>query len=95
MQAERRIRRRHITKALLERRRCAHCGYNLKGLESTAEEGATVCPECACAWKLDEASVAHRAGDELQARREMIRFGILVGIVLTIVGLGMGLYYLL
>jgi len=25
----------------------------------------------------------------------MIRFGILVGVVLTIVGLGMGLYYLL
>jgi len=25
----------------------------------------------------------------------MIRFGILVGIVMTIVGLGMGLYYLL
>ena len=50
---------------------------------------------CACAWKLDEASVANRAGDELQARREMIRFSIFVGIVITIVGLSMGLYYFL
>lgn len=44
LQAERRIRRRHITKALLERRRCAHCGYNLDGLETDADDGATVCP---------------------------------------------------
>ncbi|MHC5025108.1 MAG: hypothetical protein ACYTGG_14590 [Planctomycetota bacterium] len=93
LQAERRIRRRHITKALLERRRCAHCGYNLAGLETDAEDGAIVCPECACAWKLDEASVSSRAGDEEQARREMIRFGLIVGIVMTIVGLMMALYY--
>ncbi len=95
LQAERRIRRRHITKALLERRRCAHCGYNLDGLETDADDSATVCPECACAWKLDKASVANRAGDELQARREMIRFGIFVGVVITIAGLSMGLYYFL
>ena len=95
LQAERRIRRRHITKALLERRRCAHCGYNLDGLETDADDSATVCPECACAWKLDEASIANHAGDELQARREMIRFSIFVGIVITIIGLSMGLYYFL
>ena len=95
LQAERRIRRRHITKALLERRRCAHCGYNLDGLETDTNDSATVCPECACAWKLEEVSVANRAGDELQARREMIRFSIFVGIVITIIGLSMGLYYFL
>lgn len=95
LQAERRIRRRHITKALLEQRRCAHCGYNLEGLETDADDGATVCPECACAWKLDKTSVSHRAGDELQSRREMRRFSIIVGIVITIIGLGMGLYYYL
>ena len=95
LQTERRIRRRQFTKALLERRRCAHCGYNLDGLEADPDDGATVCPECASAWKLDDASVAGRAGDELQARREMIRFSIVLGIVITIAGLSMGLYYLL
>lgn len=94
-QAERRIRRRHITRALLERKRCPHCGYNLAGLETDPDDAATVCPECASVWKLDEASIANRAGDDQQARREMIRFGIIVGIVMTIVGLGMGLSYFL
>ncbi len=92
--AERRIRRRHITKALLDRQRCPHCGYNLDGLASEPDDGATVCPECASAWKLDEASVANRAGDDQQATREMVRFGIYVGIVMTIGGLGMALFYI-
>ena len=94
-QAERRIRRRHITKALLERKRCPHCGYNLQGLETDASDGATVCPECASVWKLDAASIACRAGDDRQVKREMIRFAIITGIVMTIAGLGMGLYYFL
>lgn len=95
LQAERRIRRRHITRALLERKRCPHCGYNLEGLAADCEDGATICPECASAWKLDARSVTHRAGDDEQARREMIRFGILVGVVITLAGLSMALIYIL
>jgi hypothetical protein len=41
-----------ITGAMLEHRRCPHCGYDLRGLGADSEDGATVCPECGSAWTL-------------------------------------------
>ena len=41
-----------IAPIMLKHHRCAHCGYDLRGLPSDAPDGATVCPECGCAWKL-------------------------------------------
>lgn len=43
-----------IAAALLRRRRCPHCGYDLRGLAVDANDGATVCPECGCAWMLEQ-----------------------------------------
>ena len=43
-----------LGRALLRRRRCPHCGRDLRGLPAEAEDHATVCPECRCAWRLDE-----------------------------------------
>jgi hypothetical protein len=91
--AERRIRRRRLAAAMLRHGRCAHCGYDLQGLEADADDGATMCPECAAAWKLDAESVAARAGDEHQPQREMVRFHIMLGVLLTIVGLAMAVWY--
>ncbi len=93
--AERRARRRHIAVAMLRQRRCPHCGYDLQGLDAEHDDNATVCPECAAAWKLDAASLAARAGDDDQARRDMVRFGIRLGIILTLIGLGMAMIYIL
>jgi hypothetical protein len=41
-----------IPAAMLKHFRCPHCGYDLRGLPADPDDGATVCPECGCAWKL-------------------------------------------
>lgn len=43
-----------VRSVMLRHRRCPHCGYGLDGLPVCADDGATVCPECACAWTLEE-----------------------------------------
>ena len=46
----------NIAAAMLKWRRCPHCGYDLRSLPTDPADGATVCPECGCAWKLADAS---------------------------------------
>jgi hypothetical protein len=46
-------RHRKTTGAMLRHLRCPHCGYDLRMLPADPADGATVCPECGCAWKLD------------------------------------------
>jgi hypothetical protein len=50
-----------VSAALIKFRRCPHCGYSLQGLPVDPTDGATVCPECACAWRLDDPTLAARA----------------------------------
>ncbi len=47
-----RLRSRRIRSVMLEHLRCPHCGYDLRLLPVDPVDGATVCPECGCAWKL-------------------------------------------
>jgi hypothetical protein len=47
------VRIQRIGKVMLKHLRCPHCGYDIRGLPTAEEDGATVCPECGCAWKLD------------------------------------------
>ena len=49
----RRARAKHICAIMLRHLRCPHCGYDIRGLPLAPEDGATVCPECGCAWHLD------------------------------------------
>lgn len=51
-----------VCRILLEYLRCPHCGYDLRLLPTDPEDGATVCPECGCTWKLDEAQSVDRHG---------------------------------
>jgi hypothetical protein len=44
-----------VTAAMLKYRRCPHCGYDLRMLPTDPADGATVCPECGCAWRIQEA----------------------------------------
>jgi hypothetical protein len=37
---------------MLKYLRCPHCGYDIRGLPTDPADGATVCPECGCAWRL-------------------------------------------
>lgn len=48
----RRTRCRRVAEIMLEFHRCPHCGYDLRMLRAAPEDGATVCPECGCAWAL-------------------------------------------
>jgi hypothetical protein len=43
--------------AMLKHRRCPHCGYDLRLLPTDPDDGATVCPECGCAWHIDDAAL--------------------------------------
>ncbi|MHC5113914.1 MAG: hypothetical protein ACYTGP_05745 [Planctomycetota bacterium] len=42
-----------VRNAMLRHERCPHCGYGLTGVPRGAD-GATVCPECECAWPLGD-----------------------------------------
>ncbi len=55
----RRARGKHIQATMLRHLRCPHCGYDIRGLPIDSSDGATVCPECGCAWKLDATEVEH------------------------------------
>ena len=46
------IRHGKVAAAMLEYLRCPHCGYDLRLLPTDPRDGATLCPECGCAWEL-------------------------------------------
>ena len=52
--AARQARLKRVRFAMLKHLRCPHCGYNLRGLPTAPEDHATVCPECGCAWLIDD-----------------------------------------
>jgi hypothetical protein len=43
-----------VAAAMLKYGRCPHCGYDLENLPVNGRDGAVVCPECGCAWKVKE-----------------------------------------
>lgn len=43
----------HVAAVMLSHQRCPHCGYDLRMLRTDPNDGATVCPECGCAWRLN------------------------------------------
>jgi hypothetical protein len=45
-------RHQRITKIMLAHHLCPHCGYDLRLLPPDPADGATVCPECGCAWQI-------------------------------------------
>ena len=49
----RNVRHGRITGVMLEHLHCPHCGYDIRGLPTDPNDGATICPECGCAWRLD------------------------------------------
>lgn len=49
----RRARFGQVASVMLKYNRCPHCGYDLRLLPPDPKDGATVCPECGCAWRLE------------------------------------------
>jgi hypothetical protein len=52
--ALRSARHQQIGGVMLRHQRCPHCGYDLRLLPTDPADGLTVCPECGCAWRLDQ-----------------------------------------
>jgi hypothetical protein len=58
------------TRTMLEHLYCPHCGYNIRGLPTAPEDGATICPECGCAWRLDDPQADGDIGDSARHLRD-------------------------
>jgi hypothetical protein len=58
MSGARRARHKRIRNIMLQHLRCPHCGYDLRLLPTAPGDGATVCPECGCAWRLPPPATA-------------------------------------
>ncbi len=95
--AEKRKRKHKTFAVLLKHRRCPHCGYSLQGLAVDPVDGATVCPECACAWKLDDPLIermcAGSCGCALRNSRHRVMIIVLALLLAVLLGLGVMLYY--
>jgi hypothetical protein len=61
-----RARRPRVVPIMLKHRRCPHCGYDMRDLTPDEKDGATVCPECGCAWAPDDEN--RRSPDEQPKR---------------------------
>lgn len=55
-----------VAAAMLKHLRCPHCGYDIRGLPTDPGDGATICPECGCAWRLSESDVSDAPSDAWQ-----------------------------
>jgi hypothetical protein len=51
--AARHLRFARIRQTMLAHLRCPHCAYDLRLLPTDPVDGATICPECGCAWNLE------------------------------------------
>ena len=59
----RRGRAKLVCAIMLRHLRCPRCGYDVRGLPTAPEDGATVCPECGCAWRLGQTGTVGDRGD--------------------------------
>jgi predicted Zn-ribbon and HTH transcriptional regulator len=69
-----------LKRVMLRQARCPHCGYGLTGVPPSAEDGATVCPECASAWRLDDPALARPEPSAAQPRGGLV--------IMLLLGLG-------
>jgi hypothetical protein len=51
-----------VTTVMLKYSRCPHCGYDLRLLPPDSTDGTTVCPECGCAWRLEDSRTVRGHG---------------------------------
>jgi hypothetical protein len=73
---------------LLKHRRCPHCGYDLSGLLEDGNDGATTCPECACAWRLTDAANAAADAASAQEPSTAVKIGLVLLLLLGMAAFG-------
>jgi hypothetical protein len=59
----RKARAKLVCAVMLKHLRCPHCGYDIRGLPSSPDDGATICPECGSAWRLEDMQPAEERGN--------------------------------
>jgi len=77
----------YVRPAMLKHRRCPRCAYDLRGLSADPRDGATACPECGCAWRINAPEVMGFSGEALRrmnrpTRRAQALLGILALLLL-------------
>ena len=63
----RRSRFHRIRNVMLQHLRCPHCGYDLRLLPTAPADGATTCPECGCAWNLEDSNLERACEQDVLA----------------------------
>lgn len=79
------VRKKHqhrLPALMLKHRRCPHCGYNLSGLNPDDADGATICPECACAWRLAEAGAPAMEAAPVAGPSTGVKIGLVISLLL-------------
>jgi hypothetical protein len=66
----RQARFRKIRRVMLAHRHCPHCGYDLRGLPPDEHDGATVCPECGCGWRMSDDGEERRRDEVTKRQRQ-------------------------
>lgn len=85
--AARQARMNRVALVMLKHRRCPHCGYNLRGLPVAHEDGATVCPECGCAWRIDQTVLAGSASAGIvQAAPTVMQKRVMIVVLVLLIG---------
>ena len=87
--ATRQARMQRVRFAMLKHRRCPHCGYDLRGLPVDPGDQATVCPECGCAWLIDDRlNAAQLAAAQVAPTQKRVSVAILIALIgLLVLGL--------
>ncbi len=92
----RRTQRQRVTAIMLKHRRCPHCGSSLFGLPVDPTDGATVCPQCAGAWGLDDPAIAaHCAATCATASLSVCRMSRLLLVALALAVMAVAVLFLL
>ncbi len=80
--ATRSARMKRIQSVMLRRRRCPHCGYDLRASSIDSADGATICSECGCAWNIEAAMLDVTSSSATMADRSKKTYVVLL-LVLT------------
>ncbi len=95
----RRSRRQRVTAIMLKHRRCPHCGNSLLGLPVDPTDGATICPGCTGAWRLDDAAIAAHCAASCCALAPLFagrnRRLLMVALGLAVMAVALGVTFLL
>ena len=76
-----------ITPVMLKYSLCPHCGYDLRLLPASPNDGATTCPECGCAWLIDDTELVSATGALTAGTQTQKKWLIIIALLLGLLAL--------